>query len=92
VFRFVLHKGKTITAPRAETATHFIVMGIDVDLDRSMRLAVAEAVKYLTEEKHLTPAKALSLCSLAVDFHVAEAVDGRQVVAGKIPKALFLKP
>jgi acetamidase/formamidase len=92
VFRFVLHKGKTIGAPRAETATHFIVMGIDVDLDRSMRLAVAEAVKYLTEEKKLTPAKALSLCSLAVDFHVAEAVDGRQVVAGKIPKALFLKP
>jgi acetamidase/formamidase len=92
VFRFVVHKGKTITAPRAETATHHIVMGIDVDLDRSMRLAVAEAVKFLVEEKKLTPAKALSLCSLAVDFHVAEAVDGRQVVAGKIPKALFLRP
>ncbi len=91
VFRFVLHKGKTITAPRAENATHFIVMGIDVDLDRSMRLAVSEAVKFLVEEKKLTPAKALSLCSIAVDFHVAEAVDGRQVVAGKIPKNLFLK-
>jgi acetamidase/formamidase len=92
VFRFVLHKGRTITAPRAETATHHIVMGIDVDLDRSMRLAVAEAVKFLVEEKKLSPAKALSLCSLAVDFHVAEAVDGRQVIAGKIPKALFLRP
>ena len=92
VFRFVLHKGKTITAPRAETATHHIVMGIDVDLDRSMRLAVAEAVKFLVDEKKLTPAKALSLCSLAVDFHVAEAVDGRQVIAGKIPKALFVTP
>ena len=92
VFRFVLHKGKTITAPRAETATHYIVMGIDVDLDRSMRLAVVEAVKFLVDEKKLTPAKALSLCSLAVDFHVAEAVDGRQVIAGKIPKALFVTP
>ena len=92
VFRFVLHKGKTITAPRAETATHHIVMGIDVDLDRSMRLAVVEAVKFLVDEKKLTPAKALSLCSLAVDFHVAEAVDGRQVIAGKIPKALFVTP
>jgi acetamidase/formamidase len=90
VFRFILHKGKTITAPRAENDTHYIVMGIDVDLDRSMRLAVAEAVKFLVEEKKLTPAKALSLCSLAVDFHVAEAVDGRQVIAGKIPKALFV--
>lgn len=92
VFRFVLHKGRTITAPRAENATHYIVMGIDVDLDRSMRLAVAEAVRFLVEEKHLTPAKALSLCSIAVDFHVAEAVDGRQVIAGKIPKSIFLVP
>jgi acetamidase/formamidase len=91
VFRFVVHKGKTITAPRAENATHYIVMGIDVDLDRSMRLAVAEAVKFLVEGKGLTPSKALSLCSVAVDFHVAEAVDGRQVVAGKIAKAMFLK-
>jgi acetamidase/formamidase len=91
VFRFVVHKGKAITAPRAENATHYIVMGIDVDLDRSMRLAVAEAVRFLVEEKGLPPAKALSLCSVGVDFHVAEAVDGRQVVAGKIAKAMFLK-
>jgi acetamidase/formamidase len=90
VFRFVLHKGKTLTAPRAETATHHIVMGIDVDLDRAMRLAVGEAVKFLVDEKHMTPATALSLCSLAVDFHVAEAVDGRQLVAGKIPKEVFI--
>jgi len=41
-------------------------------------------------EKKMTPAKAMSLCSIAVDCHVAEAVDGRQVVAGKIPKAIFL--
>jgi acetamidase/formamidase len=92
VFRFVLHKGKAITAPRAETVTHHIVMGIDVDLDRAMRLAVAEAVAFLVEEKKLTRAQALSLCSLAVDFHVAEAVDGRQVIAGKIPKELFVTP
>jgi len=90
VFRFVVHKGKTLTAPRAENAAHYIVMGIDVDLDRSMRMAVSEAVKFLVEEKGMTPAKAMSLCSIAVDFHVAEAVDGRQVVAGKIPKAVFL--
>ena len=44
----------------------------------------------LVEEKKMTPAKALSLCSIAVDFHVAEAVDGRQVVAGKIPKSAFV--
>lgn len=90
VFRFVVHKGKTLTAPRAENATHYIVMGIDRDLDRAMKMAVAEAVKFLVEEKKMTPATALSLCSIAVDFHVAEAVDGRQVVVGKIPKSAFV--
>ncbi|MNC84858.1 Formamidase [compost metagenome] len=90
VFRFVVHKGKTISGPRAETSTHYILMGIDRDLDRAMRLAVSEVVSFLVKEKGLTPARALSLASLAVDFHVAEAVDLTQVVAGKIPKHLFV--
>jgi acetamidase/formamidase len=86
----VLHKGKRISSPRAETATHYIVTGIDLDLDRAMRKAVAEAVDFLVVEKGLTPAKALSLCSIAVAFRVAEAVDLTQVIAGMIPKDIFL--
>ena len=89
-FRFVLHKGKTISAPRAETATHYILMGIDLDLDRAMRKSVTETVRFLVEEKGLTPAKAFSLASLAVDFQVAEAVDLAQLVSAKIPKSVFL--
>jgi len=91
VFRFVVHKGKTIAAPRAETDSHYVLMGIDLDLDRAMRLAVLETVNFLVTEKGLSEANALSLASLGVDFHVAEAVDGRQVIVGKIPKSLFLK-
>jgi acetamidase/formamidase len=90
VFRFVLHKGKRLSSPRAETATHYVVTGIDLDLDRALRKAVTEAVEFLVSEKGLTPAKALSLCSIAVDFRVAEAVDLTQVVAGMIPKEIFL--
>jgi len=89
VFRFVLHKGKTITAPRAETPTHYILMGIDLDLDRALRMATLEVVNFLVQEKGLTPAKAFSLASLAVDFRVAEAVDDTQNVSGYIPKSLF---
>jgi acetamidase/formamidase len=90
VLRFVVHKGRPIAGPRAETPTHYLLMGIDVDLDRAMRLATAEAVRFLVEEKGWTPAKALSLASLAVDFQVSEAVDLAQLVSGKIPKNLFL--
>jgi acetamidase/formamidase len=56
-----------------------------------VRKAVLETVDFLVKEKGLSPAKALSLCSIAIDFRIAEVVDGTQVVVGSVPKALFLK-
>jgi len=91
VFNFTLHKGRSIAGPRAETATHYIMMGIDIDLDRALLLAVREVVSFLVEEKGLTPDKAVSLASIAVDFHISEVVDLTQLVSGKIPKSLFLE-
>ena len=90
VFRFVLHKGNAPSAPRAETPTHYLTVGIDVDLDRAMRKAVLEAVEFLVAEKGLTPKEAFTLASLSVDFTVAEAVNLTQVVAASIPKSLFV--
>jgi acetamidase/formamidase len=90
VFRFTVHKGKKLEWPRAEDDDHYIMMGIDHDLDRAVRLATLEVVKFLVEEKGLTPAKAFSLASIGVDFHAAEVVDGTQLIAGKVPKSLFI--
>ncbi len=92
VFTFVVHKGRSLPVPSAETPTHYIMMGIDLDLDRALRLATHNVVTFLVEEKGLTPHKAYSLASVAVDFVIAEAVDHTQVVSGKIPKSLFLDP
>ncbi|MEZ5288288.1 MAG: hypothetical protein R2712_26500 [Vicinamibacterales bacterium] len=64
-------------------------MGIDTDLDRAMRVATQQVIDFLVTEKHLTPADAYALASIACDFHVAEAVDLTQVVVGKIPKHVF---
>ena len=91
VFRFVLHKGTTLSTPRAETDTHYLIMGIDLDLDRAARRATYEVVDFLVKEKGLTPAKALSLASIAVDFRIGEVVDLTQVVVGYIPKEIFLQ-
>jgi acetamidase/formamidase len=91
VFRFIVHKGRTLDFPRAETKTHYIMMGTDADLDRAMRKATLEVVEFLVVEKGLTEAKAFSLASIAVDFHAAEVVDHMQLVSGKIPKSLFLE-
>ena len=87
--RFVVHKGKLISAPRAETATHYMVMGIDLDLDRALRIAVQEAVDFLVAEKGLTPGDAYAIVSVAADFRITEAVNLTQVVTGMIPKRIF---
>jgi acetamidase/formamidase len=88
-YRFVVHKGRTIPYPRVETPTHYILMGIDVDLNRAMRIAVQQVVEFLVTEKKMTPVDALALASVGCDFHVAEAVDLTQVIVGKIPKNVF---
>ncbi len=90
-FRFIVHKKTEIKGPRAEDANYYIMMGIDLDLDRAMRLAVQEVVNFLISEKGLEPGYAYSLASIAVDFHVGEAVDQTQIVTGKIPKSIFKK-
>ena len=91
VFRFAVHKDRTIAAPRAEDDEHHMIMGIDLDLDRAARHATWEVVNFLGEEKGLSPAEALSLASIAVDFRVSEVVDLTQVVTGYIPKNIFLR-
>lgn len=90
-FRLVLHKDTPITMPRAENDTHYMIMGIDLDLDRAARNATWEVVNFLQTEKGLSPAEALSLASIAVDFRVSEVVDLTQVVTGFIPKSIFLR-
>ncbi len=91
VFRFAVHKGRAPSSPWAEDDDFYMVMGIDLDLDRAARAATWEVVEFLGEEKGLSPAKALSLASIAVDFRVSEVVDLTQVVTGYIPKSIFVR-
>ena len=88
-FQFILHKGKRLEVPRAETKNHYILMGLDVDLNQAMKKAVQETVKFLVEEKGLNRTDAYSLASIAVDFKVAEAVDQMLLIVGMVPKKIF---
>lgn len=90
-FRLSVRKDRSIEWPMAENDEHYILMGIDIDLDRATRHAVRAVVDFLVDEKGLTPAKALSLASIAVDFRINEVVDITQVVSGFIPKSVFLR-
>lgn len=91
IFQFVLHKNMKLRWPRAETPTHYIVMGLDKDLTKATKIAVREAVDFLVAHKDLSPDDAYMLTSLAVDFSITQLVDGTLGVHGMIPKDIFKK-
>jgi acetamidase/formamidase len=87
--RVVVRRGKRLRWPRAETATHYITMGLHTDLDEAARLATREAVHFLVTEKGMTVEEAYILCSIAVDLRVTQLVDGTKGVHAMIAKSLF---
>lgn len=88
-FQFVVRKDLKLRWPRAETPTHYIVMGLDQDLAKATKLAVREAIDFLVTHQELSPDDAYMLTSLAVDFCITQLVDGTLGVHGMIPKAIF---
>lgn len=85
----VLHKQKNFSWPIAETSTHWIVLGMDKDLNVAMTLAARNAIKFLAARAHLTELDAYALCSIAVSFRVTQVVDIARGVHVMIPKSLF---
>jgi acetamidase/formamidase len=90
VLKFILHKGKTLKMPRAETPTHYIAYGLDPDLENAMQQVVDETVDYINEIQGWSgSAQALPLSSMGVDFHVTQIVDQTKGIHSMIPKKLF---
>jgi len=89
--QFIVHKGKSLKWPRAETPTHIIAMGCDRDLTIATRVAVREMINYLMEEKKLSQADAYMLTSVAVDVNITQLVDGNVGVHAMLPKSIFVK-
>ncbi len=89
-FQFIVRKDMKLTWPRAETPTHWMVMGLNPDLDEAMKIAVRETIAFITGRfPHLTRQEAYMIASVAVDYHVTQVVDGTKGVHGMIPKAIF---
>ncbi len=89
--QFILHKGRTLKAPRAETPTHYLAFGLHEDLDGAMRMAMLEAIDFLREKQGLGFEEAYTLSSIAVDFRVTQVVDGTQGIHAMIPKRIFVR-
>ncbi len=88
-FTFVLHKGARLATPRGETATHYISMGLNEDLDLAMKQALREMIAFICARTNLSREEAYATCSLAVDFHVTQTVNGEKGVHGMLRKGLL---
>jgi len=84
-----VRKGLPVRWPRAETPTHYITMGLHTDLDEAAKLATSEMIDWLAAEKKMSRDDAYVLCSIAVDLHVTQLVDGTKGVHAMLAKSLF---
>jgi acetamidase/formamidase len=85
----VLHKQKDLAWPVAETDSHWIIIGLDKDLNAAMTLAARNAIKFLAARAKLSELDAYALCSVAGSFRVTQVVDIVRGVHALIPKAIF---
>jgi acetamidase/formamidase len=93
-FTLILHKGggpdaPALRYPRAETASHFITMGMHEDLDQAAKQALREMIRFITGRTNLSREQAYAFCSLAVDFHVTQTVNGEKGVHGLLKKGVL---
>jgi acetamidase/formamidase len=91
VLQFIARKDMKIERPMAETKTHWITMGFDKDLNEAVKIALRDAIQFISKTKGLTPDDAYSLASMAVDLRVTQIVDGNKGIHAMIPKAIFKK-
>ena len=84
-----LHKRKNMSWLAAETESHWIMLGLDRDLNVAMQLAARNAIKFLAAKAKISELDAYALCSIAVSFRVTQVVDIVRGVHALIPKSIF---
>ncbi|HSR09812.1 MAG TPA: acetamidase/formamidase family protein [Thermodesulfobacteriota bacterium] len=91
VLRFFVRKELGIERPMAETPTHWITMGFHQDLNEAVKIALRDAIRFISVRHGLSRDDAYSLSSLAVDLRVTQIVDGNKGVHAMIPREIFKK-
>jgi acetamidase/formamidase len=81
-----LRKDLRFTYPRAETATHYMTMAMDPDLDQCAVKALRDMIVLLGEKRNLSREDAYTLCSLAADLRVTQTVNGSKGIHCMIDK------
>jgi acetamidase/formamidase len=87
----LLHKNTPIKWPRAETATHYITMGLHPDLNEAAKMATREMLDFVVATKGLKRDEAYLLLSGTMDLIVTQVVDGTKGIHAMLPKSIFPK-
>lgn len=84
--------GNVFTWPIIENSTHWMIVGLNVDLFEAMKLASRNAIDFLVRTQGLSPEESYQLLSMVGDFEIAEAVNVIKNVTVHIPKEIFKGP
>lgn len=93
VMQLIVRKDIKLEWPRVETPTHWVMIGVDEDLNKAMVNAVRETVNFLSTQK-IVPMdryEAYNLASIVADCRVTQVVDVRKGVHCMVPKSIFVK-
>jgi acetamidase/formamidase len=88
-FELIVRDDLGFTYPRAETAEHYITMGLDPDLDQCAVMALRDMIRLICGRTNLSREDAYTLCSLAADLRVTQTVNGSKGIHVMLKKALL---
>lgn len=81
----------SLVKPFGETASHWITIGLNPDLDDAMKDAVRESLRFLTEVMGMEAATAYAYMSAATDYQVSQVVDRTKGIHALIRKSDFAR-
>jgi len=77
--RFDIRRDRTLDAPEAATPAGYVTLGFGESLDDAAAMALRSILLHVESVLGVQPAQAMALCSVAVDLHVTQVVNGGTV-------------
>lgn len=88
-FRLTLHKAVAWKLPRAVTATDYVTMAFDPDLDAAVSVAVDQMVDWIVDLTGMDAVDAYSLFGFAGSLRITQVVDGNKGVHAMLARDLL---
>ena len=77
---------KALMAPRVETSTHIMTVGLGGTLEDALRAATAGLGQWLEQDYNLTPSEIAMVLGTSIEYTISEVADRNAGVAAKLRK------